>query len=79
MLSQLSEAMIVNGVVLATVLASDLGPARKIGPMRLLRPLVAAAVIIPLFVKPPVATGRASRSRSRVASPACSAGWPPPP
>ena len=32
MVSQLTEAMIVNGVVLATVLASDVGPARKIGP-----------------------------------------------
>ena len=39
MLSELTEAMIVNGVVLATVLATDLGPARKIGPMRLLRPV----------------------------------------
>ena len=38
MLSHLTQAMIVNGVVLATVLATDLGPARKISPMRLLRP-----------------------------------------
>jgi hypothetical protein len=57
MLSELTEAMIVNGIVLATVLATDLGPARNIGPMRLLRPVIAAAVIVPLFVDRPVTHG----------------------
>ena len=57
MLSPLTEAMIINGVVLAIVLATDLGPARKNGPLRLLRPVIAAAVVVPLFVSQPVTHG----------------------
>lgn len=57
MFSELTEAEIVNGIVLVTVLATDYGSARKINTMRLLRPVIAAAVIIPLFVDKPVSSG----------------------
>jgi hypothetical protein len=56
MISELTEAMIVNGVVLAAVLATDLGPARKIGKARLLRPLI-VAVAVPVFLQKPVGSG----------------------
>jgi len=56
MISELTEAMIVNGVVLAAVLASDLGTARKIGKARMLRPLLVAAVV-PVFIQRPVTGG----------------------
>jgi len=56
MISELTEAMIVNGAVLASVLATDLGPARKIGKARMLRPLLVAAVA-PVFLQQPVTSG----------------------
>jgi hypothetical protein len=57
MSSELTQAMIVNGAVLVAVLHSDLGRARKIGPMRILRPLLIAGAIIPLFIDRPVTRG----------------------
>jgi hypothetical protein len=53
MASELTQAMIVNAAVWGSVLGTDLGPARKVGTMRIVRPLVVAAVIVPLFVKKP--------------------------
>jgi hypothetical protein len=57
MLSELTQAMIVNGAVLVAVLHGDLGGARKIGPVRILRPAVIAAAIVPLFIDRPITQG----------------------
>lgn len=57
MLSELTQAMIVNGAVLAAVLQADLGGHGKIGKMRILRPVVLAAGIVPLFLDAPATHG----------------------
>jgi hypothetical protein len=57
MFSELVQAELVNGAVLAATLHSDLGTHRKIGAMRLLRPVLVAAAIVPLFIDPVVTRG----------------------
>jgi hypothetical protein len=50
-MSTLLDAEIVNLLVLAAVLEADLGSHRKITRFRLLRPVLIAALIIPLFLE----------------------------
>ncbi len=50
-MSILIDAEIVNALVLAAVLEADLGPHRKIGRFRILRPLVLAAAVVPIFLE----------------------------
>jgi hypothetical protein len=56
-MSPLTEAMIINGAVLIAVLEGDLGPHRKIGRLRILRPLLTVALVVPLFLDRPVTHG----------------------
>lgn len=57
MFTELTQAEIINGAVLAATLHSDLGAHRKIGPVRLLRPVLLAGAIVPLFIDPVVTHG----------------------
>ena len=56
-MSAFTQEVIINLVVLVVVLHGDLGGHRKIGAFRLLRPVVTAAAIIPLFIDKPVTHG----------------------
>jgi hypothetical protein len=57
MLSELTQAEIINAAVLTVTLHSDLGPHKKIGAFRLLRPAILSAAIVPLFISSPVTHG----------------------
>ena len=76
-MSPLTEALIVNGAVLIAVLEGDLGPHRKIGRLRILRPLITVAAVIPLFIDRPSPTGTGCWSNWRASRPDCSAAWSP--
>ena len=56
-MSPLTEALIINGAVLIAVLEGDLGSHRKIGRLRILRPFITVAVVIPIFIDRPVTHG----------------------
>jgi hypothetical protein len=50
-MSTLGQAMLINALVLFAVLEADLGPHRKIGAFRILRPLLLAGAIVPIYAK----------------------------
>jgi hypothetical protein len=56
-MSPLTEALIINGAVLISVLEGDVGPHRKIGKFRILRPLITIAAIVPIFIDSPITHG----------------------
>jgi hypothetical protein len=49
--------LIIDALLLAAVLEADLGSQRKIGKSRIVRPLLLAGVIIPLYMKAVITSG----------------------
>ncbi|MEK8171602.1 hypothetical protein NKH77_25740 [Streptomyces sp. M19] len=77
-MSTLQQAMLINAVVLIAVLEADLGPHRKIGPFRVLRPLLMSAAIVPSSSSPRPRTAPVSRWRWPPPWPGCCWAWPRP-
>jgi hypothetical protein len=50
-MSTLVQAEVINALVLAAVLQADLGSHRKIGLHRILRPILLAGAIVPLYLQ----------------------------
>lgn len=50
-MSSVEQAMLINAIVLVAVLEADLGPHRRINAFRVVRPLLMAAAIVPLYLK----------------------------
>lgn len=51
------QALLINAVVLAVVLESDLGRHRKVTKFRVLRPMVTSLLIVPFFIKGTASAG----------------------